>query len=217
MPVDLKAVDPAVVKAESKQERPRPKVLHPTFTFLTSPITKTENGFTPEVNAESLAVHTSDNKYFSVPRSILTKMPIKAIDTDVVEFAFSGEALTTVAHWCEKFGASGSSGTQFALPITHTDFTILLTSDWEKSFFSNVLSRHDGSDVFIPSINAAEALGLTGLLDFLIAALSCSIRGKSDSEILTVLHSSQPVDEAEIAVAKKQYSWFADATAPKKN
>lgn len=214
MPVDIKSVDPAIVKVESKQDRARPKPQGPVFTSLVQIVSKTDDGFAPAVSNDSHVVfHTSDDKFASVSRVIASKSPI-AIGSDVVEFPYTAEALATVIHWCEKNG-TGAGETTFAFPVTHTDLGMLLTTEWEKSFNSHVLSRHDGADVLASSIIAAEGLKLKGLLDFLIVALGCAIRGKSDHDILASLHDSKLVEDDEIAAAKKKYVWLEGATTPK--
>lgn len=212
MPVDIKSVDPAIVKAESKQERIRPKVEIPVFNFLVHTVKKTDDGFSPSVGEDVIVVHTSDDKYCTVLRAVASKTPLQIVD-GVSEFPFSAEALTTIVHWCDKNGIDGKGDTSFSLPVTHTDFAILLTSDWEKQFFANVVARHDGVDVYVSSINAAERYHVAGLLDFLIVALGCAIRGKSDTDILSVLHENASVTDEEVAAAKTQYPWFAAVTA----
>jgi hypothetical protein len=215
MPVDIKAVDPAIVKVESKQDRARPKPQGPVFVSFVQIVTKTDDGFVPAVSADSHVVyHTTDDKYASVARTVASKTPLSTT-TDVVEFPYTAEALVTLVHWCEKYGAQGVSETQFALPVTHTDLNVLLTSEWEKSFNNNILSRHDGADVLASSIIAAEGLKVKGLLDFLIVALGCAIRGKSDHDILATLHDSKPVEDDEISAAKKKYMWLEGVTTPK--
>ncbi|CUG94269.1 Hypothetical protein, putative [Bodo saltans] len=215
MPVDIKSVDPAIVKVESKQDRARPKPQGPVFVSFVQIVSKTEEGFNPAVtNDTHIVFHTSDDKYASVARGVASKTPLSAAG-DVVEFPYTAEALVTIVHWCEKFGTQGSSETQFALPVTHTDLNVLLTSEWEKSFNNNILSRHDGADILASSIIAAEGLKLNGLLDFLIVALGCSIRGKSDHDILATLHDSKTVEDDEISAAKKKYVWLEGVTTPK--
>jgi hypothetical protein len=215
MPVDIKTVDPAIVKAESKQDRVRPKPQGPVFTSFVQTITKVDESFSPSVNGESHVVfHTSDDKFVSVARAVASKAPVK-IEGDVIEFPYTSEALMTIVHWCEKHGLNGAAETKFTLPVAHPDINTLLTSEWEKSFNAHVLSRHDGSDVLASSLIAAEGLGLSGLVDFLIVALGCAIRGKSDHDILAALHESKSVEDEEIEAAKKKYTWLESATTAK--
>eukprot|EP00331_Platyophrya_macrostoma_P021265 CAMPEP_0176446258 /NCGR_PEP_ID=MMETSP0127-20121128/24209_1 /TAXON_ID=938130 /ORGANISM="Platyophrya macrostoma, Strain WH" /LENGTH=178 /DNA_ID=CAMNT_0017832239 /DNA_START=45 /DNA_END=577 /DNA_ORIENTATION=- len=178
MPVDIKSVDPAIVKAGQAgqgSEIKRTKILPPPFQFLLQSLQKTEDGFSLPVSEDSVVIHTADDKYFSVNRAVLAKSPIK-ISSEVTEIPFSQEALAVIVHWCEKHGVDGKSESTFVLPVTHTDFNLILQSDWEKQFNTNILSRPDFSDVYIPSINAADSLGLTNLVDFLIVGLGCAIR-----------------------------------------
>jgi hypothetical protein len=222
MSVDIKAVDPAIVgaKTEAKEVRPRqvPVRAQAAFPLSTRLVNKNEdNTFDPAVDFTStVVVQCADGKFSSLPRAVAAIAPLDLSGQaeEPVVFPFSSGVLASIVHWCEKYGKGGSSESKFTLPVLHTDFTTLLVSEWDKNFYSAVVNRHDGSDVFLGSINAAEKLGMNGLLDFLVVALGCAIRGKSDAEILSVLQQKAIPDE-EIAKVGETYKWFAAATAPK--
>lgn len=217
MPVDIKSVDPAIVKAGQAgqgSEIKRAKVQPPAFQYLLQAVQKTEEGFSTSAGADSAVIHTTDDKYFIVSRAVLAKTPIQVAE-EVTEVPFAQEALAVIVHWCEKHGADGKAESTFASPVTHTDFSLILQSEWEKQFNTNILNRSDFVDVYIPSINAADALGLSHLVDFLVVALGCAIRGKGDTDILTVLHETNPVTDAELEAVASKHSWFASTVAAK--
>jgi hypothetical protein len=216
-------VDPAI-KPDLKEVRPRPMMpplrVLPSFPLSTQKVTKNEStdAFEPAVDfTTTVVVQCADGKFATVPRAAAATTPLdlssNAQDAPV-PFPFSFGVLGSIVHWCEKYGKNGSCESKFALPVLHTDFNVLLSSEWEKNFFNVVINRHDGSDVFFGSMNAAEKFGMNGLLDFLVVALGCSIRGKSDTEILTVLQQ-KPIPDEEIGKIGESYKWFAEATAPK--
>jgi len=232
---DLTKVDTAVLKAEKgrtpafdskgdKAERrpassaPKPA---PTFPVSTRSVNKNEAGGFDNVNADTeLVVQCSDGKYGAIDRSVAAKAPfLGATATGSVDFPFSFDVLASLVFWCEKYGAQGVSESKpnFTNPVLHTDtgFNSILASDWEKYYYNSILNRHDSSDVFLGSINAAEKFGLAGLLDFLIVAFSCTIRGASDSDILSALHQSTPITDDEIANIKTVYPWYPAAVQAK--
>ena len=220
MSVDIKTVDPAIVKAESKDSRPRqvPVRAQAAFPLSTRQVNKNEDGtYDQAINFETtVVVQTSDGKYSSLPRTVaaLTPLDLTGPQEEAVVFPFSSGVLASIVHWCEKYGKTGVAESKFTLPVLHTDFTTLLVSDWEKNYYSVVVNRHDSSDVFLGTVNAAEKYGLIGLLDFLVVALGCAIRGKSDAEILAVLQQKSIPDE-ELAKVQETYKWFGAATTPK--
>jgi hypothetical protein len=221
MSVDIKTVDPAIVKAESKVEaRPRQVPLRTlaAFPLSTRQVNKNEDGtFDQAIDFSVTAVfQCSDGKFSSLSRAIaaITPLDLSGPQEEAIVVPFSSGVLGSIVHWCEKYGKTGAAESKFSLPVLHTDFTTLLASDWEKNFYTSVVNRHDGSDVFLGTISAAEKFGMTGLVDFLVVALGCAIRGKSDAEILAVLQQKSDPEE-ETAKINETYKWFAAATTPK--
>jgi len=216
---DIAAVDPAIVKAsESKGANaaaaPKKAYTPPPLVLATRTVLKHEDGsFNPPVNAEEEIIFaTSDGRFAVVEKKVLATTPFASSSTEPVAFAYPVEVLTALVHWCQQYGVSGKAVSAFPSPVvTHTDFTLLLTVEWEKTFFQQLVARHDASETFLGLINAAEKFRMEGLLNFLCVALGCAIRGKSDEEALMTLHEFKAVSDDEIAAASKAYPWL-DAT-----
>ena len=217
---DLQNVDPAVVAM--KAEKPPAKTLRvpvkqPTFPLSTRFVAFDEESktYTPTVNFETNAIVKCTDKYASVPRDSLKNTPVDAKEgEEIAEFPFPGEVFASIVHWCEKYGKDGKCESTFPQPVTHTDFTILLANDWEKNYYSRVLLQHDSSEVLFGTINAAEKFAMDGLLEFCIVGLSCTIRGKSDQDIMSTMHQSKDFTTEELASVDSKYTWFNEITKP---
>ena len=218
MSQDLANVDPAVLASKTEKPMAKPMraaVKQPTFPLSTRFVALDEETktYTPSVNFETHALVKCSDKTACVPRDSLAKTSVKALDgEEAAEFAFPGDVLASVVHWCEKYEKDGKSDSTFPKPTTHTDFTILLSNDWEKNYYTRVLLQHDSSEVMFGTINAAEKFGMEGLLDFCVVALGCTIRGKSDQDIMTTLHQTTAFTAEELAAAGNKYSWLNEMT-----
>lgn len=224
MPADLTAVDPAIVKmseskapAQARQARPAP----PPLVLATTIVTKTgeEGAFVPAVNlTEQQVFATSDGRFAAVSKAAVAKAPFlgAASEAEPTPFPYSAEVLTALVHWVQQRGVTGKTTAVFPTPvITHTDFTLLLTDDWEKTFYNQLVARHDAPETFLGLINAAEKYQVEGLLTFLVVALGCAVRGKSDEEVLATLHEFKAVTNEELAAASKTYGWLEGAKKAK--
>lgn len=215
---DLKEVDPAVISTRVA----RPKASKPQFPLSAFEVVKVEENFSPKVNwADQLVVECPDEKYVCLPRASAAKLPtlgeqLAALPADaeaIAKFEYPANVLAAINHWVEKHGKDGKP-LVFQMPCTHTDFNVLITDDWQKNFFNEVLNREDSTETLIGTMNASEKFGMEGLCEFCLVGFSCLVRGKSEAHVLHALQQSTEVADTEIDQMKAMYPWFNEASAP---
>lgn len=212
--------DPAII-ASKERRPPQPRAVPvPTPSVLAPPLLTTrrdaETGeFAPPINAAVQCVYaTADGIFAVVPRSSAERLPVPPAAEGETAFPFSFETLSAIYTWAEKFGVAGAAPSPFAVKSNFIDFTLLLTTDWEKQFFRDMLATGHTAARLVATINAAEHFKMEGLLTFCITALGCALRSRSEEDTLKFMGAGEaPVSDAERAAVKSDYPWFAATTA----
>lgn len=226
MAMNPKDIDPAIVatgsvptKPEKKEQPPQPK--KPEIPVTSRIVADADVDSPLGVNWKThCAVSTADGKVVSVPRTVATKLPVvapvladqAADDTTPIQVGTTASAVIALAHWVEHTG-SAAAKSESAMPekVLYTEMNNVVATEWEKDFHDRLLTS-DGDTLFRVT-NFAEQNGMIGLLDFCVVAISTSIRGKSNHEMMVALNvSGEEMTEDDIAAGKAAYPWYADVT-----
>lgn len=165
-----------------------------------------------------IIVQCADGKFVEVPKEQDALCPfIKDGESiDMKQCEFSATVLENLVRWTWKYGVTGSANSAMVKPCIYRDFSYVVTDSWDADFFRHHLCSAMALKHFLPTMNAAEQYGMTGLLEFMAIGLGCKLRNDDDSatvqEILGV--TKDDVTPEDLEQVPQDYSWFAEATTP---
>jgi hypothetical protein len=212
---DLSAVDPAIVSTSTKipSSKATPS-FPPSAVIIREDVEAALENFNWDTHVAIKS--TEENSLVSIPRDSALKLPfvadkLKDAGKSPITLPFKASAIVAINHWIEKKGLGGKATVTFPKPLLHTDVAMITEDDWEKHFAHSVLLTSVQNCIVV--LNAAEKLGLAHLQEFCIAALSCALRGRTETELCAAFGRVDPFTPEELSAVDVVYPWFPQITA----